>query len=249
MKNTMKNNIKIILIASSVFTGARLHAAEAPPLKKAKITVKTPKTFEQFTQLPTELQTLIALAIKEGKTPLDAAKRLGQLRRVNRRMKDVIESPFYGKILMQKIADRFSSYEEQQPYEKKWSTVYAALTLATPGSLTWLKDQLNNGLVHKYNFDRYLKETITAKRLSAQQIIELTDDPNYILEPNQDTLLSIAVFTDQKTLIDDLIKMGADPGFTITDDNGYRFNPLNTFPNIGTPGYLYLYHKGLIEII
>lgn len=244
----MKKFIKTFLAASLMLVSVSMFASEAPPLKKAKKSIEIPKTFEQFTQLPPELQTQIILTINEGTTPLEVVKRLGQLRRVDRRMKDVIESPFYGKILMQKIADRFSDDEEQHPYEKKWSTIYAALVLATSGSLAWLKEELNHRLVNKYTFDRYLKENISAKRLNAQQLIELTDDPNYILEPNQDTLLSIAVFTDQKTLIDDLIKMGADPGFTITDDNGYRFNPLNTFPNMGTPGYMYLYNKALINI-
>ena len=207
----MKNFIKTLVAASILLAGASVQAAEAPT------------TFTQFSQLPRDMQTQIILAINEGATPLDAAIRLKQLRLVSHQIKNIIESPYSGKDLMQKIAARFP--------KDKLDLLDAAFALNTPGSIAWIKEEVNSGTISKDTFNLFLESLINVQhrpKVTVQSFLQLIDDPNYIVDPERGmTLLATAVqyfkYETINGLIDGLIKAGADINFiTIPTITGER---------------------------
>jgi hypothetical protein len=235
----MKNFIKTVLAASLLLAGVSLQAVtpetvakldterEAQEKLRASESVPTivitppnegklPTTLEQFTQLPKDIQEQITLAINEGSTPFDAAKRLGQLRRVSHQMKNFIESPYSGKYLMQKIADRFpQAIRRLDPN----GLLIAAFALKTPGSLAWVKEQIASGKIPRDDFNaelmmRLISSVGDAGHLSIANAIQLVGDPNYIINTRSNaTLLNFAAAQNHIQMINDLLDAGANINF------------------------------------
>lgn len=210
----MKNFIKTILAASFIFTAINVSAVSQQTITKLEKEREKAESLEQnfqyFDQLPNELQTLIIAAINDSSTPTEAARRLTQLRSVNTLLKKIVESPISGKILMQKISDRFPTM--------KMDLLIAAFKLANPGSLAWLKEQFHampEDTKQRVQFNFALAKAIKSGKLNAAQIIELVGDPNYIIEPwTNRTLIFTAAQADteenKRRLLTDLIDTGAD---------------------------------------
>lgn len=210
----MKTNIKTVLTASLMLACASLQAVS--PGTIAKLETEREKSelqeqnFSPFLQLPKDLQTVIIASINESPNAYEAAKRVGQLRRVNKLLQSIVDSPYSGKFLMQKIADHFPL--------QKMDLYIAAFKLGTPGSLAWLKEQfesLGEDAKRKTQFNFALAKAIKTGKLNATQIIELVGDPNYIVETRTNkTLLFIAAEAENEenkvTLLTDLIAVGAD---------------------------------------
>jgi len=100
--------IKTLLAASMLLAIASSYSVTPETIAKLeKERAAEEKTFPKFAQLPSEIQLQILGAINESATPLGAAKRLIQLRRVSSQMRDYIDSEYTSKYLMQRIANRF----------------------------------------------------------------------------------------------------------------------------------------------
>ena len=214
----MKNFIKTVIAASLLLAGMGLQAVTPETIAKLDTEREAREkaereTFPQFVQLPKDVQEQIILAINEGSTPLDSAKKLGQLRRVSKQMKNFIESPYIGKQLMQNIADRFPGNIKE--------LLDSALALNTPGSIAWvnehaawIKEQLSLGTIDNVAFNQFLMDLMRLPRTPegiAQLLLLLVDDPNYVVNPLSDsTILEVAARTGNIQLITDLLNAGAD---------------------------------------
>lgn len=244
----MKNFIKTVFAACLLLAGVNLQAVtpetiakldterEALEKLRAQETIPTivitppnegklPTSLEQFTQLPRDAQVQILASINESNNPEEALKRLAQLRRVSKQVKEYIESPYTGKYLIQKIADRFIKKDSQDERERNvtlLNMIYSLSNFNTPGFLAWAKEQFTTN-----DTLRYMENASYVLPIKFDEIIKLQGGANTTFLPNK-TILQFAAELGDIAAINKILDAGADINFVTLprfSENNFNIQP------------------------
>ena len=125
----MKFNIRALLVGAALIVGMQGAVQAVSPDTVAKLTQK----FEFFNQLPKEVQAQIIGLLDAGSFEA-SMKQLSKLRLVSKQMRDLIDSEYTGKQIIDMIYQRYQN-------ETSVDTLVAiALKQNSPSSYAWLKD-------------------------------------------------------------------------------------------------------------
>lgn len=193
---------------------------------------------EAMTQVPTELQAEILQSVDVGSFE-KSIKKLSELRLVNQKFKNIIDDPYTGKEIIQKI---FLRYPETPFYQIK----NILLKQNLPSSYAWLKEQaaknpefknqLTNSIRNMLDYHvRYinpgedkLRELTKEELITIKKLLNVGADPRYESESLGFTLLDIAAIYGDFEAAQLFIDAGANVNHIINSQQGNIHNGLST---------------------